>query len=300
MHKHFALFGTSDYSVVVASELLEKHNIKPALIVTVPDALKGRDQTLSKSSLKVWAEKNNIPVFQPATLKKDQIGYEEIINKLSGFDVFLVASYGKIIPQYILDLPKQGALNLHPSLLPKFRGPSPIQYQILANEEQIGSTLMFMDAEVDHGNIVAQEILSIEEYRDTNNLPRSFKELEHALGIQSAQLAATVLLEHQKDTISSTPQDHTKATFTKMVQKQDALINMDPAHTADEKIQIANFLTYQAYIEWPRAFFMHNNKRVVVTKAKYDAEKKLFVPITVIPEGKKEMPYADYMRGHSL
>lgn len=300
-HKNFVLFGTSDYSVHVATELKNKFNIIPALIVTVPDAPKGRKQILTKSPLCEWAIINNIPVFQPAILKKDGPEHEEIIKKLSNFDVFLVASYGKIIPQYILDLPSQGSLNLHPSLLPLYRGPSPIQYQIKDNAEHIGSTLMLMDAEVDHGNIVAQEILPPHLYRDQHNLPKDFKTLEHELGLQSAKLAASVLIQGEsKEKIVGSVQDHSKATFTKMIQKEDALIDMSTENSTNgQQIQLSNYLKYLAFIEWPRVFFIHNNMRVVITEATYSSEDKEFIPIRVIPEGKKEMSYADFVRGHS-
>ena len=150
----FIFFGTDEFSVVVLEEL-KKAGYTPALVVTVPDRKQGRGMKLTPSPIKVFAEKNNIPVLQPEKLDKNFVS--QMLNVKC--QMFVVASYGKVLPKEILDIPKHGTLNVHPSLLPFFRGPSPIHSQILENTRIVGATIMLMDEKVDHGPIAAQEIL---------------------------------------------------------------------------------------------------------------------------------------------
>src|SRR5258708_5123149 len=124
----FVFFGTPALSVQVLEELAH-NNLLPELIVASPDKPQGRKLVLTPPPTKVWAAAHGIPVIQPKTLKTDD-GIEELLKKQ--YDFFVVAAYGKIIPQRIIDLPKKGVINVHPSLLPKFRGASPIRTQILA------------------------------------------------------------------------------------------------------------------------------------------------------------------------
>src|SRR5680860_262300 len=128
----FAFFGTDKFSIQVL-ETLKEQSYLPTLIITVPDQPKGRKLILTPPQVKTWAEENNIPYLQPIKLKSllDQTSAKEtLIPDSSSFDFFLVASYGKIIPQEILDLPKIGTLNIHPSLLPKYRGATPLESTI--------------------------------------------------------------------------------------------------------------------------------------------------------------------------
>src|SRR3989344_3166071 len=151
----FVFFGTPEFAVVVLDELKE-HGLTPSLIVTAPDKKRGRKLLLTPQPVKIWAEKNNISILQPEKLDSHFIqGLQH-----TTYDLFIVAAYGKIIPKSILSLPRHGALNVHPSLLPAFRGASPIQSAILyANIT--GTTIMLMDEVLDHGHIVAQETLDM-------------------------------------------------------------------------------------------------------------------------------------------
>ena len=124
----------------------------PVAIVTKPDALVGRHQTLTEPMIKVWAKSKNIKVLQPESLK----GENNILNtflKDNPIDIAIVASYGKIIPEYILDIPGHGTLNIHPSTLPLYRGPSPIESQLLAGANSIGLSIMALDAGMDSGPV---------------------------------------------------------------------------------------------------------------------------------------------------
>jgi len=126
----FVFFGTPEFAVSILEELKDA-KIVPSLIVTAPDKPKGRGLVLTPPPVKIWAQLHNIPVVQPAKLDNDFT--EKLKN--SSYKLFVVAAYGKIIPKAVLDIPTNGTLNVHPSLLPKYRGASPIQSQILADEK---------------------------------------------------------------------------------------------------------------------------------------------------------------------
>src|SRR5690349_8863798 len=123
-------FGTPLFAVDVLEEL-KAAGIMPSIVVTAPDAPRGRGLTLTPSEVKVWAEEHDIPVLTPKSLRKNDPEKDLLIN--SEWDLFLLASYGRILPKEILDIPTFGTLNVHPSLLPKYRGPSPVRSAILDN-----------------------------------------------------------------------------------------------------------------------------------------------------------------------
>jgi len=152
---NFAFFGTSELSVKILDKLIENGYV-PSLVVTAPDKPKGRKMILTPPPVKIFAQKHNLKIVQPERLAVKPPNGDLTAKP---FDLFIVASYGKIIPKSILDIPKLGTLNVHPSLLPKFRGPSPIQSFILNGEEKTGVTIMLMDEQVDHGQILAQKVL---------------------------------------------------------------------------------------------------------------------------------------------
>ena len=142
-----AFFGNSKFSVFCLEEM-KNLGQTPDIVITTPDRPSGRKMQLTKSETKIWAEENNISFIEQEKLKD-----ESFLEKLKEYDLFIVASYGKIVPKVILDMPKYGVLNIHPSLLPKYRGPSPLQEQILNDEKNIGVTVMKMDEQIDHGPI---------------------------------------------------------------------------------------------------------------------------------------------------
>ena len=163
----FVFLGTSELSVKILEKLIESGHI-PSLVVTAPDKPKGRKMIMTPSPVKVFAQKNNLKIIQPEKLNSELFQKTDLPGLpsqslratmqdgfSSDYDLFIVASYGKIIPKSIFEIPKFGILNVHPSLLPKFRGPSPIQSFILSGEEKTGVTIMLMDEQVDHGAILA-------------------------------------------------------------------------------------------------------------------------------------------------
>jgi len=264
-------FGTSEFSVFVLEEL-EKRGLSPDLIITSPDKPKGRKLVLTPPPVKIWAEEKGVQFLQPELLD------ENFVKRLKekSWDVFLIASYGKIVPQAILDIPKHQTLNVHPSLLPKYRGASPIQSQILNDEQGIGVTIMLVDEKVDHGPILDQELVSMDKW------PIKRSVLEKVLGEVGGSLLSNVILEWVDGNIDPQEQDHEKATFCTKIKKEDALIdlNADPYE---------NLLKIYAFEGWPRAYYIdQNNKRVVIIDATIDKDGKLRL-LRIIPEGKKEI-----------
>jgi methionyl-tRNA formyltransferase len=282
----FVYFGTSLFSTIVLDELF-KQGFVPSLIVSTPDKPQGRNHLLIDSPAKAWADAHNIPIIQPEKLKDESV-ILDIKNRAgnAGWDVFIVASYGKIIPSSILEIPKHGTLNVHPSLLPKLRGPSPIKTAILT-ENETGVTIMRLDEEMDHGPLVAQEKADIPDWPPRADI------LESILGKMGGMLLADILPKWIDGSITEQPQDHSLATFSKKIEKADALIDL----SADP---YANFKKIQAYIDSPKPyFFIEKNGRqlrVVITKAAY--ENGLLKILAVIPEGKGEMAYADFAKGY--
>lgn len=274
--KNFVFFGTSRFSVVLLEELKSEFKILPILIVTQPDKPTGRKQIITPPEVKVWALKNKIEVFQPKDLKDT-----ETLEKLRNYDFFVVASYGKIIPLSILELPKNGTLNVHPSLLPKYRGASPIQSQILNGEENIGITIMLMDKEMDHGNIISQKKISFR-----NKFIGNYEEVEEKLAIESSILLSKVMENWPIEENGSIEQKHELATFTKMIKKADGLIDIND----DPEL---NYRKYLAYHHWPKVYFYNEidsiKKRNIVTLAEFVDGK--FKILKIIPEGKKETNY---------
>lgn len=276
----FSFFGSSRFSVIILDEL-EKAGYIPACIVTTPDKPKGRKLVMTPTAVKDWAVAKNIRVLDPAKLDTE---FVKSLNTES-WDVFIVASYGKIIPANVIDIPKHKTLNVHPSLLPKYRGASPLQNAILDDAKQTGVTIMSIDKKMDHGPIVAQENVTVEEWP-------TYEVFEEMMAKKGGELLAKVLPEWVAGKIEAKEQNHLEATATKKIEKEDGQISIldDP---------YLNFRKIQAFHEWPQAYFMHahNGKdiRVKITSASF-ADGKLIIS-KVIPEGGKEISYSDFERG---
>lgn len=275
----FAFFGTPKFSVDVLNAL-EKNGLLPALVVTAPDKPQGRGLELKPSAAKVWALERGIDVVTPATLK-DEAFVAELQN--TDWDVFVVAAYAKLIPKNILDIPRRGCLNVHPSLLPKFRGPSPAISAILADERATGVSIMEMDEKMDAGPVVAQAKVELEE----EAWPPKGSDFEELLATEGGNLLAEVLPLWIEGKVDAEPQDEARATFTRKFSDQDSLVDIQgDAHEALLKIR--------AFDKNPRAHFIQNGKRVIITEA--HIENDSLVLDKVIPEGKKEMPYSEFLK----
>ena len=254
----------------------------PSYIVTTHDKPTGRKLAMTPTVVKQWAIDNKIPFFDPAKLDAE---FTEQLKKCES-EVFIVASYGKIIPEAIVNMPSHGSLNIHPSLLPKYRGPSPLPTSILDDVKNTGVTIIKMDKEMDHGPIIAQKEITINEWPN-------YADFEENMAKEGAKLLAEVLPKWIAGEIKERVQDHSSATFTKKIIKEDGLIDLK----ADPYV---NFRKIQAYSEWPQAYFFINKSgkqlRVKITSASYKAGALIIEK--VIPEGSKEMSYKDFSIGY--
>ncbi len=277
-------FGSSDFSVFCLDEL-KQLGLLPNLIITTPDKPAGRKLILTPTPVKVWAETEKIPHLEPAKLNADFI--KQIESDYKDSTVFLVASYGKIIPKAVIDLPQHKTLNIHPSLLPKYRGPSPLQAQILNNENPVGVSIMQIDEQVDHGPVIIQEQVTVP------NWPVSFEELEKFTAKIGAKLFIDILPKFVSSELKAKEQNHNEATFTKKTEKADGLINLTNGNPFE------NFLKIQAYKTWPQAYFIVKKDseeiRVIIKDAEFK-DNQLVIK-KVLPAGKKEMSYEDFLRG---
>lgn len=276
----FTFFGTGEIAVGVLNEL-ERAGFVPSHIVTSPDKPAGRGRVLTPPPVKVWAGERNISLSQPEKLDTDFLTREGAYLK----ELIIVADYGKIIPKSVLDVPKHGVLNVHPSLLPRLRGPSPIRSAILTNEKKTGVTIMQMDEEMDHGPIVAQKEVEIADF------PPRGRELDALLSREGGRVLAEVLPKWIDGGITAREQEHDKASYTKKLSKDDAeIILSDDAYN--------NFLKIRAFDDNPRPYFFAQRGDSQIRVVIVDAHMKdgALIIGRVIPEGKKEMTYEEFLR----
>lgn len=277
-------FGTSTFSLYVLASL-KKAQLAPTLIVTAPDRPQGRKLVLTSPPVKTWAAENNIDYVQPENI--DAAFIAELRN--TEWEIFMTASYGKILPKEVLDIPHYGALNVHPSLLPKYRGPSPIQSQILNDDRETGVTIMQMDEKMDHGPILTQARIEIEE----EDWPLFADDLEELLGVEGGTLLAETIVPWIQGELTPEAQNETAATYTKKIEKADGCIDLKRGNPRE------NYLKLHAYKNWPGLFFFTEKSgkqvRVKITKAEFS--NGVFTPLRVVPEGKKEIDYTVFLRG---
>lgn len=280
----FIFFGTSEYAVGVA-EILHTHGFIPLLVVTRPDQPKGRGLKLTPPPAKVWAEEKKISVIQPEKLDGDIVA----ALALKKADVFIVVAYGKIIPESVLNIPPHKTINVHFSLLPKYRGASPIQSQILADDRNAGTTIMLVDKELDHGPIIAQSEVEV------NPWPPTSTELSNRLIQESGELLAKILPDYVSEKIKPVRQDESKATFTKKIEKEDGAITL-----GDDPYK--NYLKFQALSGWPGTYFFAEvggkRTRIIIKKASFQDGR--FTIETIVPEGKKETDYKTWRKIQGL
>lgn len=283
----FAFFGTPDIAVTVLEKLKEKDLI-PALIVTAPDRRQGRGMTLTPSPVKVWAMEEGIDVITPEDFDTDP-SLDILLN--SSWDLFVVVAYGAILPKNIIDIPEHGTLNVHPSLLPKLRGASPIRSAIREDMRETGVSIMKMDEKMDHGPLLAQARIEIEE----DDWPIRGRILDDILAHAGGELLAETIPGWLQGTLTLEEQKHEDATFTKKITKDMGEVDLsnDP---------YTNLLKIRAYDGWPGTYFFHEkngtNIRVKIEDAELASDGSLHV-LRVTPEGKKEMSYEDFIRAQS-
>lgn len=264
-----AFFGTPKIAQIVLEKLINSP-YKPQIVVTGPDTKVGRGQKLEASPVKKTATEHNIKVLQPENLSS-------LISQLStlNLDLAILVAYGKIIPNDILQIPSFGFVNVHPSLLPKFRGPSPITTPILAGDKTTGVSLIVLDSELDHGPIIAQKEIVISP-SDTHD------SLGTKLTTTGAKLLLETLPEYLAQNITPEQQDHDLATYTQKITKESGKIDI-----SNPPDQITLDRMIRAYFPWPTVWAEIDEKNI-----KFLPENKIQM------EGKKPMLIKEFLNGY--
>lgn len=236
--------GTPEFSVAILEALINS-NYEIVAVITNPDAPMGRKQIFTPSPVKIAAEKNKIPVLQPEKIRNN----ENLVKQLKKFniDLAIVAAYGKILPKEILEIPKHGFINVHGSLLPKYRGASPIQSAILNGDKKTGITIMKVDEEMDHGPLLANSKLPIAN-SDT------CESLSQKLAISGAELLIKTIPDYISGKIKPIEQEHSKVTYTKIIKKEDGKINWSKSAEEIERMT-------RAFYPWPSAYANIKNQK---------------------------------------
>lgn len=291
--KHRIIFyGTSPFAVPSLEALAADGRFEILAVVTQPDRPAGRKGELKKPEVKLAAEKLGLKVLQPESVKTDE-AFDEL--KRLDAEAAVVASYGQIIPQRVLDLYPKNMINVHASLLPDYRGASPINAAIRDGRDKTGVSIMLMDAKMDHGPVLKMAELDIKPDDTTASLTPRLADL-------GAHILPNVLADYLEGKIEPVEQDHDKATFVKILNREDG--RLDPVKPAVELECLV-----RAMDPWPGTFIDHEGKRLKVIKAQVGevagypvietVDGKLSL-ITVQPEGKKAMDGAAFKRGHGF
>ncbi|PIR41788.1 MAG: methionyl-tRNA formyltransferase [Candidatus Yanofskybacteria bacterium CG10_big_fil_rev_8_21_14_0_10_37_15] len=295
---NIVFLGTPDFAIPTLKSLLNfGHNVVG--VITQPEKPAGRAKIITPSPVKKFALEKHLSILEPHNLKKDEEAFENF--KHLNPDLCVVAAYGKIIPSRYLDVPKYGFLNVHPSLLPKYRGPSPIQTAILTGNPKTGVSIMLIDEQVDHGPVLAQRTYNIK--------PTAYySETEKDLSDLGAELLIETLPKYISGDMRPQEQDHNQATFTKMFTREDGKINWDcSAEKIYNQIRALNsepgtwaLLAYSVEAvsttkaERPSGF-VGQDKIINIKKAEL-RDGKLQIQIIQM-EGKKEMSFEEFLRG---
>lgn len=254
--------GTSEFAVP-ALQALNRSDHQIVAVFTKEPQKSGRGHKVHKSCVHLESEKINVPIFTPRTLKSS-----EIVNQITDLapDIIVVTSYGHIIPQSILDIPKHGCLNIHPSLLPRWRGAAPIERTILAGDDETAVCIMKMDAGLDTGDILAQKYVPIELHIDADKLTK-----------QLAEIGAGMLIDVINNIESITPikQSEDGVTYAHKLTKEEVIINWhDSAAKIDRMIR--------AFNPWPGCFFTYNGEKIKIIEASFDNAQECNAPGTVL------------------
>ncbi|MCX7990502.1 MAG: methionyl-tRNA formyltransferase [Proteobacteria bacterium] len=250
MSLNIGFFGSADF-VVSFLEAIYNSNHRINFIVTSPDKPKGRGMKLTPPEPKVFAEEKKIPVFQPEKIKDDKV--VSILNNFN-CDIYLVIAYGKILPKELLFYPKSGSINLHFSLLPRWRGAGPVNWAIISGDKVTGLTIIEMDEGLDTGDILFQEEIIIEE--DDNTITMFEKMIN-----KGKVFLINSLNKIEKGDFIAKRQDNSMATYARMLKKEDGLIDWN-----ESAVQINNKI--RGLQPWPCAYSFLDEKRVLLLKAK--------------------------------
>ncbi len=302
-------FGSSDFSLAALRACLDL-SAKILLVITTPDRRKGRGLKESPNPVKRFAERRNISVLAPENLKSN-----ELIERVVPFkpDLFVVSSYGKMIPSSWLAIPSKLALNVHPSLLPKYRGAAPINWAILNGEPETGVSIAEVTGEIDQGDIFYQKKIPLEDSFDAQSLTQKLADLSYEA------LASVLKTIRENKEAARTKQDHALSSYAPKLKKEDGLIDW-------KKSAVDLFNLIRGLQPWPGAYAGAGSEQIQILKASVkdrseapgqcDAgtvlsiEKQGILRVQtgkgvldierVRPAGRKEMSGADFARGKRL
>lgn len=278
MHKPFAFFGTPYVARDTLAHLVAQ-GYRPSVVVTSPDAPRGRGQVLTPSDTRAWADAHNIPVLTPERI--DDAAIAAIATYECEYAI--VVAYGKILPQSLIDAFPLGVLNIHYSLLPKYRGASPVEAALLHGDSVTGVAIQKMVFELDAGDIIAHAETPIEPTETT-------RELRPRLITLGAELLVKILPDFEAGAIIPESQDHTAATITRKIPKSAGELSL----TGDAQ---ENWNKYRAYAESPGTYFFmeKDDKRIRVKIRTASFTNNTFTPERVVPEGKSETDYTNLL-----
>lgn len=297
--------GTPDYAVPTLKKLIEKHTV--LAVVSQPDKPKGRGKKMVFTPVKEVAVQNNIPVLQPIKVRES-----EVIEEIKKFEpeVIVVVAFGQILPKELLDVPKYGCINVHGSLLPKYRGAGPIQWAVINGEKVTGNTTMFMGVGLDTGDMLLKSE-NIIEPEDT------YETLYNKMAQTGADLLIKTLEELEKGTLKRQAQDDSQATYAPQLTKETG--HIDWSKKSNDIVNLVRGLD-----PWPSAYTDYNGETLKIWKAQ-ECEKdycdkqvgeiteivkntgfivkcgdKSVLVTEIQAQGGKRMKVGDYLRGHSI
>lgn len=293
-------FGTPEIAVPFLEAFANAPDFSVVGVITQPDKPVGPKKILTASPCKITAEALNIPVFCFTNLKSEDT--KNIVGDLEA-DLFIIVAYGKIIPQTLLDLPKFGSVNMHPSKLPLWRGPSPLQATILAGDKESAVSIMLIDAQMDHGPLLAQKIFPVPKDATPAILTRIVQEI-------GPQLMIDAVKGYIDGTITPQPQNDALATYCSLISREDGMLDLQQSAEAIER-------KYRAYTPWPGIWTLWNGKRLKIHGLQFSDkdfppgemtidEQKLYfgtstkaIEITTLqPEGRAKMTAQAFINGY--
>ncbi len=304
LNMNIVYFGSSRFSLTILENLCLA-NFTPKLIVSVPDKPKGRGLKAQPTAISLFAQKAKIPLITPSSLKTEEI--KEKLSSLSA-DLFIIADYGKILPAFLLSIPKIASIGVHPSLLPLYRGPAPINWALLNGDKETGVTIFKVDAGLDTGDIILQKPVSIA-WDDT------VYSLNKKLACEGANLLVESLNIFRKEELKSVAQDEKRASFAPKFRKEDGKINWQ-----DSAVNIHNKI--RALSGWPSVYAFYKGKMIKIIEAEailaavenapgtVETIKKDGICVStgsgtlkikrVKPEGKREMDACAFVSGYRI
>lgn len=256
-----AFFWTGEFSAKILSDLYTYSDVEIALCVSQPDKPFGRKQELMPTPVKIVAWEHNTPILQPEKLKNNEDFFQ--ILKDGNFDFIVVVAYGKIVPLWVLESPKHGCINIHGSILPAYRGASPIQESLKNGDTKTGLTIMYMSEWMDEWDILSIKEIDID---ITDKTPQIFEKFENFW----AELLVTTLRKVLTSEITWTPQDPSKATHCAKIEKEFGKINFEK----ETVTQIYN--KYRAYFPWPGIYTYFEWKKFDITDCFFEENELCF------------------------